>query len=67
MKFHYRSHENVTVVIMEHGPASFEARLWVNTRNGMQDASITLTHWKGKTMTGAERFATKTIERHYAR
>lgn len=41
----------------EVGP--FWATLWVNARNGIQDADITTARWSGKTRKGAERWAQK--------
>lgn len=33
------------------------ANLYVNARNGIADASITLSRWSGKTVKGAEKWA----------
>lgn len=41
----------------------FWATLWVNARNGIQDASITPTRWAGKTMKGAEKWAEKQLSK----
>ena len=53
---------NRAVVIsanQEDGP--FWATLWVNARNGMEDADITPIRWSGKTRKGAERWAAKQL------
>ena len=38
------------------------ANLYVNARNGIQNASITNIRWTGSTIKGAERFAAKHLE-----
>jgi hypothetical protein len=43
----------------EAGP--FWATLWVNARNGIQNADITPTMWRGKTMKGAEKWAARQL------
>lgn len=37
------------------------ANLYVNARNGIEQASITPTRWTGKTMAGALRWAAKQL------
>lgn len=37
------------------------ANLYVNARDGIQHADITLSRWEGKTMKGAERWAAKNL------
>jgi hypothetical protein len=37
------------------------ANLYVNTRNGFQNADITTLRWSGKTMSGAEKWAAKQL------
>ena len=40
----------------------FWATLWVNARNGIQDADITTARWTGKTIKGAEKWAAKKLD-----
>jgi len=54
---------NQGVVINVQG-ASVWANVYVNCRNGLQDADITLTRWEGKTYKGAERWALKKLNRN---
>lgn len=37
------------------------ANLYVNVRNGLQDADITPSRWTGKTVAGAKRWASKVL------
>lgn len=38
-----------------------DATLWVNTRNGINQANITTARWTGRTMQGAERWAERVL------
>jgi hypothetical protein len=61
--------ENAAVVINvqeTEGEVSVWANMYVNARNGIQNADITLTSWEGKTLKGAEKWAQKVLDRHYA-
>lgn len=68
------SKENAAVVIdiqETEGELYVEARMWVNTRgqisnNRLYDGDATLTCWSGKTLKGAEKWAQKALDRHYA-
>lgn len=51
---------NRAVVINQQG-ASVWANLYVNARNGLQDADITLQRWTGKTVAGAQKWAAKVL------
>lgn len=51
---------NRAVVINEQD-GYFWANLYVNTRNGLQGADITSLRWSGKTLQGAEKWATKQL------
>lgn len=54
--------ENRAVVINQNPDGGkFWANLYVNARNGMQDADITLLRWEGKTLKGAETWAEKQL------
>lgn len=37
------------------------ANLYVNARNGLQDADITTQRWTGKTLAGAQKWAAKVL------
>lgn len=55
--------DNRAVVISANEAAGpFWATLWVNARNGIQDADITSTRWRGKTLKGAEKWAARQLE-----
>jgi len=54
--------ENCAVVINIQSNAVW-ADLYVNARNGIQDASITNLRWEGKTVKGAIRWANKQLDR----
>jgi hypothetical protein len=49
---------NRAVVINVQGDSVW-ANLYVNARNGLQDADITRQRWTGKTLAGAKRWAEK--------
>lgn len=51
---------NRAVVINRQGNSVW-ANLYVNARNGLQNADITLLRWTGKTMEGAMRWANKQL------
>jgi hypothetical protein len=51
---------NRAVVINVQGDSVW-ANLYVNARNGLQDASITPSRWTGKTVAGAQRWAAKVL------
>ena len=51
---------NRAVVINVQG-SSVWANLYVNARNGLQDASITPSRWTGKTIAGAQKWAAKVL------
>lgn len=51
---------NSAVVITEQD-GRYSARLYVNARDGMAHASATPMDWKGKTITGAKRWAAKML------
>ena len=51
---------NRAVVINRQG-SSVWANVYVNARNGLNGADITLLNWKGATMAGARRWATKQL------
>ena len=51
---------NRAVVINQQG-AKVWANLYVNARNGEQDADITAQRWIGKTVKGAESWAAKQL------
>lgn len=51
---------NKAVVINEQ-EGHFWANLYVNTRNGLKNADITLLRWSGKTMKGAEKWTSKQL------
>lgn len=46
------------------GEVSVWANLYVNARNGIENAEITLTHFDGKTLKGAEKWAKKVLARY---
>ena len=53
---------NRAVVINANAPEGpFWACLYVNARKGIADADITSLRWKGKTLAGARRWATKQL------
>jgi len=51
---------NSAVVINRQGCCVW-ANVYVNARNGLNDADITLLRWTGSTMAGARRWATKQL------
>ena len=51
---------NRAVVINVQG-SSIWANLYVNARNGIQSADITLLRWSGKTLAGAKKWAAKQL------
>lgn len=51
-------------VLISVGEATVWANLWVNTRHGFTDATITNTTWRGKTLAGARRWANKQLDSH---
>lgn len=51
---------NRAVVINEQN-GRVSANLYVNARNGLQDADITSQRWTGKTIKGAEAWASKQL------
>lgn len=51
---------NRAVVINQQGDSVW-ANLYVNVRNGIENADITLLRWTGKTVTGARRWARKQL------
>ncbi len=55
-----KSSGNRAVVITEQN-GKLWANLYVNAKNGIQNASITPTRWEGKTMAGALRWAEKQL------
>lgn len=52
---------NRAVVITTLGPGRIQANLYVNVRNGIEQASITPSRWTGKTVKGAEKWATEKL------
>lgn len=60
MKTTIISQGNSAVVITSQ-PGDVVANLYVNARNGIADADITLLRWKGKTMEGALKWAAKQL------
>jgi hypothetical protein len=53
---------NSAVVIMRNADGgNYRACLFVNARNGLQDADITTFAWKGKTEAGARRWADRML------
>lgn len=50
-------------VVINQNPdgGKFLANLYVNTRNGLQSADITMQRWSGKTLHGAEKWAEKIL------
>lgn len=50
------------VISANEATGPFWATLWVNARNGIQDADITPARWRGKTRKGAERWAAKQLQ-----
>lgn len=48
-------------VVINQQPGHVWACLYVNARNGMQDADITNLRWSGKTVKGAQRWAAKQL------
>ena len=55
-----KQHGNRAVVINAREGQVF-ANLYVNARNGMQDADITNLSWSGSTVKGAEKWAAKQL------
>ena len=60
MKTIIKTQGNRAVVITQSGEI-IHANLYVNARNGLDSADITNLSWKGKTMNGAEKWATKQL------
>jgi hypothetical protein len=52
---------NRAVVIIDQGNGHVWACLYVNARNGIEQASITPSRWTGKTVKGAEKWAAKQL------
>ena len=52
---------NRAVVINEQEEGRVWANLYVNARNGLENADITLLRWTGKTVKGAEKWAAKQL------
>lgn len=52
--------ENRAVVIIQSGETIY-ANLYVNARNGLDNADITSLSWTGKTLKGAEKWAAKQL------
>lgn len=48
-------------VVINQQADSVWANLYVNARNGLQNADITLLQWKGRTLAGARRWAEKQL------
>lgn len=48
-------------VVINQQDGSVWANLYVNARNGLQDASITHSRWTGKTVKGAQKWAAKVL------
>lgn len=48
-------------VVINVQDGSVWANVYVNVRNGLQDADITPTRWAGKTLAGAEKWAAKQL------
>ena len=51
---------NRAVVINQQGTMVW-ANVYVNVREGIQNADITLLRWEGKTLAGAQRWADKQL------
>jgi len=52
---------NRAVIINQQGEGNVWANLYVNARNGIQDADITMQRWTGKTVAGARRWAARML------
>ena len=50
-------------VVINGDPGAFWANLYVNARDGIHNAQICRTTWKGKTLAGAHRWADVKLER----
>jgi hypothetical protein len=48
-------------VVINNQDGHIWANLYVNARNGLQNASICPSRWTGKTMAGAEKWAAKML------
>ncbi len=48
-------------VVINTQEGSVWANLYVNARDGIQNADITLQRWSGKTLAGAKKWAAKTL------
>lgn len=48
-------------VVINSQPGHVFANLYVNARNGLQDADITMQRWTGKTVAGAQKWAAKVL------
>lgn len=48
-------------VVINEQNGHFWCNLYVNARNGIQDASICPARWEGKTMKGAQKWAAKKL------
>ena len=54
--------ENRAVIISQNADGgTIWANLYVNVRNGIEDADITMINWKGKTLAAARRWAEKQL------
>jgi hypothetical protein len=60
MRQHIITADNRAVVITEQ-PGSVWANLYVNARNGIEDADITALRWSGKTLAGATKWANRML------
>jgi hypothetical protein len=52
---------NKAVCITAQGPTTVEARLYVNARDGFENADPTSVTWRGKYYSSAERWAAKQL------
>ena len=49
-------------VVINQQEGSVWANLYVNARDGIKNADITLQRWSGKTVAGAKKWATKHLQ-----
>ena len=61
MESQVRKDNRAVVISFDMGGSSYRARLYVNCRNGMADASATLTARKFKTFAGAQKWANEVL------
>jgi hypothetical protein len=52
---------NRAVIITAQAPTAVSARVYVNARNGIENADPTQITWKGKTFEAAEKWAAKQL------